>query len=326
MRGRDDSEHAADGLGPAPAPGVTGGALADVAVVVVNYGSSLLVERNLSESLGSNFPGDVVVVDSWSTARERRTISDLCSRRGWRLVAPAGNPGFGGGCNLGAAKARKGTRVLIMLNPDARIALEDLAALAAVVRAGPKILAAPLVLRPDGRVYSSITDLHLDRGEMRARDSRPPDLDPELVHEWISGACFGISAELWEMVSGFDEDYFLYWEDVDLCRRVTLAGGEIVFAPDLRAVHDEGGTHGRTPDERTKSPVYYYYNIRNRLLYAQRHLEPRLRRRWVITSPRAAYHVLLQGGKRQLVHGRRTWLPALRGLADGVRGRTGNTF
>lgn len=300
--------------------------LADVAVVVVNYNSHALVETNLVSSLGPDFPGDVVIVDSWSNASEREAMGAVCDRQGWRLVAPPGNPGFGGGCNLGVRAVREGTCTLVMMNPDARISLADLARLVARVKESPDGLIAPTVMRPNGKVYSSKVDLLLATGEMRATRTRAVDVADTDVHMWASGALFALSLDLWNRVGGFDEDYFLYWEDVDLCRRITLKGGNVIVDESLRAVHDEGATQGRSADDRTKSPIYYYYNCRNRILYARHHLTRGQRRRWIARSPISCYRILLQGGKRQLIRPSATWLPAARGLLDGLRGRTGQTF
>lgn len=128
-----------------------------------------------------------------------------------------------------------------------------------------------------------------------------------------------VHLDLWRRVGGFDPDYFLYWEDVDLCRRVVEAGGRVSVDETAVVTHAEGGTHGHTGSARTKSPIYYYYNIRNRMLYAAKHLPPAGRRRWALTSPWVAYQVLLQGGRRQFAHPRKSLWPALRGVLDGLR-------
>jgi len=84
---------------------------------------------------------------------------------------------------------------------------------------------------------------------------------------WLSGACFAMHRDLWTTVAGFDDDYFLYWEDVDLSYRVVKAGGRLAVRQDLVAVHDVGGTqHDVT--QRAKSSTYYYYSCRNRLVFA----------------------------------------------------------
>ncbi len=116
-----------------------------------------------------------------------------------------------------------------------------------------------------------------------------------------------INEAAWSAVGGFDEDYFLYWEDIDFSLRVEDAGGRLILVDDVSAVHDEGGTQGvGSPDKRAKSPTYYFYNIRNRMLLADKLMDDRTVRRWAAVSSTAAREILLRGGRRQLL---RPWKP-----------------
>lgn len=295
--------------------------LSTLAVVVVNYRSASLVDTNLSRSLDNDFPGRVVVVDNFSSEEERKSIAAICERRHWQLLTPPVNEGFGGGCNRGASYAiETGAEELLFLNPDAWLTRSGIEGLHAQVRRDHHLQLAPTVMRPDGHLYSSEIDLYLEIGEMKSIRRRPPDMDLGQVHTWVSGACFAISAELWKSVGGFDDDFFLYWEDVDLSRRIVIAGGTVRADRSLVAVHDEGSTHRRASDgSRAKSPIYYYFNARNRLLYAAKHLGPDQQRKWVRSTPRASYGILLQGGKRQFARPWRNIWPALRGSWDGLR-------
>lgn len=294
--------------------------LASLAVLVVNYGSHDVVEENLVRSLGEEFPGQVVVIDNFSTDAEREAIAEACAGYGWTLLPLPTNEGFGGGNNRGAELAlSRGATELLLLNPDAWITLPTIRRMQQQVRADPGLQLAPTVLRPDGSLYAAEVDLHLAHGEMRATSRRPADADPARIHTWVSGACCMLSGDLWRRLDGFDEDYFLYWEDVDLSHRVVLAGGSVRVDPALTAVHDEGTTHRSAGEQRAKSPIYYYYNTRNRLLYAAKFLPRAAGWRWVRATPRISYCVLLQGGRRQFAHPRRSLWPALTGSLAGIR-------
>ncbi len=72
---------------------------------------------------------------------------------------------------------------------------------------------------------------------------------------------------LYELVGGYDESYFLYWEDVDFSVRASHVGAHLQVLTDVTAIHDEGGTQ-ETTKGRAKSLLYYRYNTRNRLLFA----------------------------------------------------------
>lgn len=294
--------------------------LSSLAILVVNYGSHDVVEENLVRSLEGTFTGQVIVVDNFTTDAERKAIREMCQRHGWTAVTLDSNEGFGGGNNRAAEVAiRRGATELLLLNPDAWLSIDTIRRMQARVRADAMLQLAPVVLRPDGRVYGAEVDLHLELGEMRATKWRPADADPDQIHTWVSGACFMISKFLWQKLDGFDEDYFLYWEDVDLSRRVVQLGGTVRADSDLSAVHDEGTTHRTVGENRAKSPIYYFYNARNRLLYAAKFLSGADGKRWVRQTPRASYRILLQGGRRQFVNPRLTFWPALRGSIAGVR-------
>lgn len=288
--------------------------------MVVNFGVHDLVEVNLVRSLGHDFPGSVVVVDCWYDDEERSAIVDVCDRHGWSCLPLPSNAGFGGGVNRGAEVAvRSGASELLVVNPDAWIDIESIRRLHARVRAEPRTLVAPRVLRPNGTLYSDENDLYLDTGAMLWRRLRDGGTPASRIHTWVSGACFLISARLWGASGGFDEDYFLYWEDVDLSRRITLAGGGVEVVQSVCAVHDEGSTQRDERGSRQKSPAYYYYNARNRLVYAAKHLPREDQRRWLMATPRTTYGFAKQGGRRQLAHPSRNLWPALRGARDGVR-------
>lgn len=293
--------------------------LGGVAVIVVNFGTHADVEDNLRRSVGPEFPGQVVVADNYSTDEEREAITGVCRRHGWDLLALPTNEGFGGGCNRAADRAlAQGAEQLLFLNPDAHLDRGGIRDLQAMVNHDPRTLVAPLVLRPDGTIFSGEVDLHLRSGDMMATAKRPAGTAEHDVHRWVSGACFMVSEELWREVGGFDETYFLYWEDVDLCRRVVEAGGRVRAEASVVAVHDEGSSH-RIDESEAKSPVYYYYNTRNRLLYAAKHLDAPQQRRWVRATPVASYRILLRGGRRQLLRVRSTWWPMIHGSWAGLR-------
>lgn len=293
------------------------------ALIVVSYGSAGLVEENIAALAGDRPELDVVIVDSFTSPGERERVRDLCARRGWTPVLLDSNAGFGGGVNAGAAVAlERGADVLIVLNPDAVLGASDAEKLADAVAADRMLLAAPVIQRPDGSLWTAGTDLYLDDGTMagvRHRDrhaGRPREL-------WVSGACFALSRTLWERVGGFDDVYFLYWEDVDLSRRVRDAGGRIRVLDSASAVHDEGGTHDDRRAGRGKSETYYYFNIRNRLLFARLRLDSETQRRWRASDRRVSWGIILQGGRRQLFTSLAPWRALRTGLRDGRRGISG---
>jgi N-acetylglucosaminyl-diphospho-decaprenol L-rhamnosyltransferase len=100
-------------------------------IVVVNYGSSRLLEENLAAIDRRALPESaVVVVDSCSTALERGAVLALADRHGWLTDTPPTNVGFGGGMNRGVERAiASGCSAFLLLNPDVAIDAEAVAAL-----------------------------------------------------------------------------------------------------------------------------------------------------------------------------------------------------
>ncbi|MEU4017146.1 glycosyltransferase family 2 protein [Microbacterium sp. NPDC028030] len=295
-----------------------------LAVVVVNYASAGLLQRNLvvveREARAVASDVQVIVVDNWSSAKERDAAGAIAAAHGWTLIEPETNSGFGGGVNIGVTRAlADGASDVLVINPDAHIDRESLRRLAETTAASRTTLASPVISDSDGRTWFAGIDLLLDDGTMRARRKRVSG-DPQPFEPWLSGACLWITRELWELVGGFDDDYFLYWEDVDFSRRVVSAGGTLALVEDASAVHDEGGTQRVEPEvSRAKSEGYYYYNIRNRMLFAVRHLDDAGVQRWRRSIPRTAREVILRGGRRQLIQSPAPIRAYLRGVRDARR-------
>lgn len=300
---------------------MTGAALPEAprrAVVVVSYGSHRLLDRFLRPLDLAGIGARVVVVDNFSSPAARTAITEMCDAAGWDLVAMPTNAGFGAGVNAGVARAAElGCSAYVLLNPDAEAGEHALSALFEHVEREPLTLVSPVVLRPDGSVWFAGATVDVRGGTTRAT-SGPLSGDP---HGWLTGACLAVHAELWRAVGGFDPDYFLYWEDVDLSWRVRRAGGRLAVLSGVEVAHDVGGTQRAEGEAgRAKSPTYVFYNCRNRLLFAGRHLDRAARVRWVLTAPAYAWEVLQRGGRRALLHdARRLLWAAASGSASGVR-------
>lgn len=292
---------------------------APIGVVVVSYGSADLLRRNLAPAGLAGPQVQVVVVDNYSTDDNRRSIEELGAAHGWHVVGMPDNRGFGVACNAGIAVARAlGCRSFLFLNPDAVITPSTVAELRAHSRREPMALISPQLVSSTGEVVFRVarTDLRTGRVRRRPESEGARTNDPG---DWLCGACVVVHDELLSRIGGFDEGYFLYWEDVDLGYRAVAAGGSVILREDLSAIHDEGGTHG--PREgRAKSGLYYRYNCRNRLLFAARYLDRRGLLRWLLATPAVSWEILLRGGRRQLLHSPRLFFSAVLGALAGVAG------
>ena len=125
-----------------------------LAIIVVNYGSHELLETNIAPVSGHAPDVSVVVVDNYTDRTERDAVASLVARRGWTLVAPETNLGFGAGMNLGVeAAARAGARAFLLINPDATLGMSSLQLLRDAVEHNPMAVVAP-PYRPVGREVS----------------------------------------------------------------------------------------------------------------------------------------------------------------------------
>jgi N-acetylglucosaminyl-diphospho-decaprenol L-rhamnosyltransferase len=213
-----------------------------VAAIVVHW-NSLEELPGCLDALGSHPDLLVVVVDNASPDGG----ADLVRTRypGVRLIPMGRNAGFGAGVNAGAAATR--SEYVLALNPDTRLKGEDALAMAAAARDLGAAVVGPRLVGADGREelsFSTRDSLAGDFGWMLSwRAGRPGKVlsSPREV-AWVTGACLMARRDDFEGVHGFDEGYFLYFEDADLCRRIRLKGGRVMHDPRFRAVHRRGGS------------------------------------------------------------------------------------
>ena len=281
----------------------------DVQLVTVNYGSSRLLERNL---VGLPQATRVVVVDNYLDAAERIRIVELGASRGWTVLVPDSNLGFGDGVNLGVERAlADGAEVVLVVNPDAVMTGANAEVLARSALSHPRALVAPLVSNSDGKINFSGQEVDVDAGGTRRADVTTAR------HPWLTGACLAFTPGAWRRSGGFASDYFLYWEDVDLSWNMLERGGELHLEKSVTVVHDAGGTQERSKIS-GKSPIYIYYNCRNRLVFAARNLPSVQARSWARGSVRYACEVLLRGGSRRVLLSPRHLWAAMRGTRSGL--------
>lgn len=249
----------------------------DLGVVVVTFRcSDLLRELTSRHEWLATVP--LVVVDNSDDPAELQRVQDVVAGVCDVIVLDAGgNRGFGAGVNLGMAElARRGCRLALVLNPDARLPHSALTALLEVASRHPRALVSPVIDDATGATW--FAGGVLDRRAGRARHA-PGGLD------WLTAACLLVPVEQFGGLGGFDERFFLYWEDVDLSRRWVEAGGELVVADSARAVHLVGATQSDGDDGAGKSLVYLQRSCQNRLRFAARHCSPRVQLAWLLRSP-----------------------------------------
>lgn len=259
-----------------------------LAIVTVNWNSGGLLRAcvgSLRRALTGGF------------ALERMTVVDNASRDGsadgleaeagdgvpLAVLRNAGNRGFAAACNQGAAGSA--ADYLLFLNPDTRLSAASLAPALAFLEepanAGVGALGVRLVdeagrtqracarAPTPGRLVAQ--GLGLDRAFPRLF---PPHFMTEWDHadtrdvDQAMGAFLMIRRRLFEELGGFDERFFVYFDDVDLCLRVRRAGWRVVHFAGAEAYHRGCGTTDQVRD------VRLFYSLRSRLLFAAKHFGP----------------------------------------------------
>jgi N-acetylglucosaminyl-diphospho-decaprenol L-rhamnosyltransferase len=246
-----------------------------VDVVVVAYNSRATLRDCVAPLL--SVPGfTVTVVDNASPDDSAAVVSDLPVR----VKRETRNLGFAAGCNRGVANGDASW--ILLLNPDATIDPEDVRQLVNAAIAEDAAVVGPRLLDPDGtlawsqRRFSRLRStwsqaLFLHRIAPRASWADELVRDAALYEapshpEWLSGACLLIRRDAYSALGGLDERYFLYCEDMDLCRRAWKAGYTVRFEPGAVAHHIGGASSGQGET----LPLL----TRSRVRYARCHFKP----------------------------------------------------
>jgi N-acetylglucosaminyl-diphospho-decaprenol L-rhamnosyltransferase len=231
------------------------------AAVVVNYESGPLLARCVESLLADTSAGapEIVVVDNGS--RDGSVAVARAVLPAVRVVDPGRNVGYGAAANRGVAVTR--APVVAVCNSDLVVQPFTAAAMLARLDAEPDLAAvAPAIRDPDGTPYPSARSVpstrdaigHAVLGSIRpdnasTRRYRQLDRDPNAARDvdWVSGAALWLRRSALESVGGWDEHYFMYMEDVDLCWRLRRLGWRVAYEPSGEVVHVQGASTDRHP-------------------------------------------------------------------------------
>lgn len=242
--------------------------------IIVNWNAGQQIKHCI-DSLNGTIPQRIIVVDNASTDGSEQAVSNL---PGVTLIRSPKNLGFGKACNLGATRAI--SEHLLFLNPDAAVypgALEKaLAYMQDPANEQVGICGVQLV-DESGHVARSCSRFPSVVGFI-AQAIGLDRVFPRLGHamtDWshdstqqvdqVIGAFFLVRRTLFELLGGFDERFFVYFEEVDFSHRARQAGWHSVYLADVQAFHAGGGTSNQVKARRL------FYSLRSRLLYAFKH-------------------------------------------------------
>ncbi|MBT8339482.1 MAG: glycosyltransferase family 2 protein [Desulfatitalea sp.] len=234
-----------------------------VDVIIVNFNSTDYAIQSISaiKRISKDVPFKIVVFDNASADAPERILD---FHPGTNLILNSSNIGYSRAINL-ALETCSSPYVLI-LNPDTFISggpigcvIEYLEHNRSIGIIGPKILEEDGSIQGSARRYPSLCTTMFGRKSLLTRlFPGNPITKREFFcfndtgfHayevDWVSGACMFIRRKAIEEIKGFDEDYFLYWEDADLCKRMNDAGWKTVYYTKAIATHFVGKSSDTAP-------------------------------------------------------------------------------
>ena len=250
-------------------------------IIIVNYCTAAqVIEAARSIEPERNNVADlrVIVVDNASPDDSAARLASAIVNHAWsdwvRLVTAESNDGFAAGNNLGIQAAMQDGPLpehVLFLNPDTRVCPGMCEAMLRFMehhptagicgpsildeqlhfQAGPKRDPSPLgELESTARLGPVTRLLHRQRVAMRAGDE-PTRCD------WVSGAAILLRADVLEAIGNWDESYFLYYEEIDLCNRARAGGWSVWHVPQARVMHIEGASTGISDQKQRRTQHWY---------------------------------------------------------------------
>ncbi len=298
-----------------------------VLVVIVNYKTAELVSaclESLAQERLTHPQLCVTVVDNPGgddSVKELRAAVAIAKWQDWVQILPMPrNGGFAYGVNAGVQPALATANppdAFLLLNPDTYARPGAISALVDYLVANPGVgLVGSRLEDADGTVqhsrfrFPSIANtlddalkLGLVTRLLRKRITCPPLVDTPHQIDWLSGACMLVRRDVFEKVGPFDEDYFLYFEELDFTRRADGLGITSWYVPQSRVVHLVGQSTGVTVRDRrpVRTPAYWF---ESRSRYYKKHHTRLYKIATDVTFvlARAGYHVL-RGLRRKPYNG-----------------------
>ena len=250
----------------------------DLTVAIVSYNAreelAACLESVCASTRLDSF--EVIVADNASTDGTVEMLVDRFPRV--RILASPENLGFGRASNLCWHEAK--SSLVLFLNSDTVVSDRALDRLVELARERPEAGAiGPRLLYPDGEIQMSfgampgiasevlqkLWNAGYARGKGPLRSAVRRRYTRERTVDWVSAACLLTRRDTLETVSGFDENFFLYSEDVDLCARIRATGARILFTPEVEIVHLLGRSVAKNRDR------VVYESHRSRLYFYQKH-------------------------------------------------------
>lgn len=221
----------------------------DVSIIIVNYRSWKPLQNCLESILSTdqtNIIFEVIIVDNFSDDGQFDFFQNKFND--FTFIRNNSNSGFANGCNLGAGEAKG--NYLLFLNPDTLISPNTLTTLYTTYNNHPEIgiLSCLQVDRKNHffhqkNIFPSLIHFFgISRFLYRKTNALFTPKEELFYPDWVTGALIFISKDWFEKVNGWNEDYWLYFEDVEICKKITQENGKIAVTKNTTILHEHGGS------------------------------------------------------------------------------------
>ena len=219
-----------------------------VDVIIVNYRTPDLSKQACDSVLTDPAVNKVWIVDNSSADDSCQLLQKYAAGKPVEVISSTENLGFGEANNLAAKKST--ARYIFLLNSDATLFAGNLESLVDNLEQAESVgIVAPQILLTDEQavqldaqgIFPTASRI-IFRKTRQYIQSQTPD--------WVSGVSLLVRREEFLNIGGFDKEYFMYFEDVDLCWRYRQSGKKIVVVPEVKVVHLGGGSHSSTSKQK----------------------------------------------------------------------------
>lgn len=227
-----------------------------VSIIIVNYHSRAYLNKCLASiftKISAKQAFEVIVVNN---GEEAEMLGLKAAFPNVIIIQNKKNTGFGGGNNLAVREAVG--EILFFLNPDTEILSVNISELIGIFseKRDLGVIGSQLLTKEGVRqkwsMGGEITLGNILKNNLGFPSAFGGDKNQEVA--WVSGTALFIRKELFKKIKGFDENFFMYFEDVDLCLRARLAGEKVLYVPAFSILHYGGMSY----DERRIQKEHYY--------------------------------------------------------------------
>lgn len=239
-----------------------------LSIVIVNFRSERYLSScltSLVEKIASRVNREIIIVNN----DKDEELAHLEQAFSQVIILPNKNSGFGEGCNRGAREAKG--KYILFLNPDTEILSSNVDFLLEMLENDEEIGIIGGCLKTEkGEIQEWGAGFEINMWELIRNNFGVPSGKKIWKSEnpievcWVAGTAMLISRKLFFETGGFDEEFFMYFEDVDLCRRVRKSGKKIMYVPYFKVLHKCGESYSSKVQQKRN-----YYDSQQ--LYFEKH-------------------------------------------------------